>query len=121
MFESKNVLGKSLLKCSENPKTGFYRDGCCNTSYEDTGLHTICVSLTDEFLAYSKKMGNDLSTPIEEFNFPGLKEGDSWCLCAGRWLEAYKSNCAPKVFLESTHEETLALIPMNILREYAIN
>tara|TARA_B100001971_G_C18268036_1_gene596438 strand:- start:14417 stop:14791 length:375 start_codon:yes stop_codon:yes gene_type:complete len=121
MFESINVLGTKLVSCSENPKTGFFRDGCCNTDYSDTGLHTVCVQLTDEFLQFSKAQGNDLTTPIPQYGFAGLKAGDKWCLCAARWLEAYKSNRAPKVFLESTHEETLALVPLKILKEFAVS
>lgn len=121
MFESINVLGTKLVSCSENPKTGFFRDGCCNTDYSDTGLHTVCVQLTDEFLQFSKAQGNDLTTPIPQYGFTGLKAGDKWCLCAARWLEAYKSNRAPKVFLESTHEETLALVPLKILKEFAVS
>ena len=120
MFESKNVLGEKLTKCSDNPKTGYFRDGCCNTDYSDTGMHTVCVILTDEFLTFSKAKGNDLTTPIPQYGFPGLEAGDQWCLCAARWLEAYQGKCAPKVRLESTHEETLALIPLDYLKEYAI-
>lgn len=119
MFKSVNVLGTHLKTCSEHPKTGFFRDGCCNTSYEDQGMHTVCVKLTEDFLAFSKSRGNDLSTPKPEFNFHGLKDGQNWCLCAARWLEAYKADKAPKVYLESTHEETLAIIPLDILKENA--
>ncbi len=118
-FESVNVFGQPLTPCSATPVTGFYRDCCCNTGDEDKGMHTVCVKLTKEFLAFSKAAGNDLSTPREEFHFPGLKPGDQWCLCAGRWLEAYKNDCAPKVVLESTHEETLAIIPLTLLKEFA--
>ena len=120
MFESKNVLGTKLLSCSQDPITGFFRDGCCNTDYSDTGLHTVCVELTQDFLEYSKQQGNDLLTPRPEYNFPGLKAGNHWCLCAGRWLEAYKAGKAPKVNLQATHEETLALIPLDILKEYEL-
>jgi uncharacterized protein (DUF2237 family) len=120
MFESKNVLGGQLTPCSLNPLTGFFRDGCCNTSYEDQGMHTVCVVATEEFLEYSKERGNDLSSPRPEFNFPGVKPGDRWCLCAARWLEAYKAGKAPKVILEGTHEETVAIIPITLLREYSL-
>lgn len=121
MFQSKNVLGSKLANCSLKPLTGFFRDGCCNTSYQDQGMHTVCVKLTQEFLEFSKAKGNDLMTPRPEFNFPGLKPGMNWCLCASRWLEAYRENKAPQVHLKSTHEETLAIIPLKILKEYAID
>jgi uncharacterized protein (DUF2237 family) len=120
MFESKNVLGQELIPCSTDPMTGFFRDGCCNTDHTDKGMHTVCVYLTEEFLSFSKDKGNDLSTPRPEFNFPGLKEGDRWCLCAPRWVEAYQAGCAPRVILEGTHEETLAIIPMDILEKFSI-
>ena len=120
MKEQKNVFGQPLLACCFEPMTGFYRDGHCHTDINDHGIHTVCVELTWEFLEFSKKSGNDLSTPKPDFNFPGLKEGDNWCLCAGRWLDAYKQGCAPKVKLESTNEETLAIIPINILNDFAI-
>jgi uncharacterized protein (DUF2237 family) len=120
VFESRNVFGKTLVPCSMDPVTGFYRDGCCNTGDQDHGIHTVCVQATEEFLEYTKAAGNDLSTPRQEFQFPGVKPGDYWCLCAGRWLEAYKAGKAPKVRLESTHEESLAIIPLEILQEYAI-
>ncbi|MBL7663771.1 MAG: DUF2237 domain-containing protein [Bacteriovoracaceae bacterium] len=118
MFESLNVLGEKLVPCSFNPKTGFFRDGCCNTAYEDQGMHTVCVSMTKEFLAFSKEQGNDLSTPNKAFGFAGLKPGDKWCLCAPRWVEAYKAGAAPQVILESTHEETLAIVSLSILKEF---
>ena len=120
MKEQKNVFGQPLIACCFEPMTGFYRDGHCHTDINDHGIHTICVELTWEFLEFSKKAGNDLSTPNPDFNFPGLKEGDNWCLCAGRWLDAYKQGCAPKVKLEATNEETLAIIPINILNDFAI-
>lgn len=121
MFESKNVLGTKLEVCSLNPRTGFFRDGCCNTGHDDTGMHTICVEVTSEFLDYSMERGNDLSTPRPEFGFLGLIPGDRWCLCAARWLEAYKAGCAPKVKLTATHEETLAIIPYNILESFEVD
>ncbi len=116
-----NVLGSPLVECSFDPLTGFYRDGCCNTGPEDTGIHTVCVLMTEEFLRFSKVLGNDLSTPRPEFGFKGLKPGDQWCLCAGRWFEAYREGHAPKVRLEATHEETLAIIPLATLKKYAID
>ncbi len=121
MFESKNVFGKELIPCSHDPKTGFFRDGCCNTSHEDQGMHTVCVVLTDDFLEFSKAKGNDLITPNPNYGFPGLKTGDKWCLCAPRWVEAYKEGKAPQVVLESTHEETLAIIPLEVLKEFSVS
>jgi uncharacterized protein (DUF2237 family) len=118
-YESKNVLGEKLKPCCHDPLTGFYRDGFCNTGDEDRGIHTVCIVATAEFLNFSKQAGNDLSTPKPAFNFPGVRPGEKWCLCAGRWLEAYKANAAPHVILEATHEETLAIIPMTILKQYA--
>ncbi len=118
MFESKNVYGKALKPCSMNPKTGFFRDGCCNTDHNDQGMHTVCIQVTENFLKYSKLKGNDLSTHIPEYGLHGVNEGDSWCLCAPRWLEAFNEGWAPKVHLENTHEETLVIIPLEILEEY---
>ncbi|EKV32553.1 hypothetical protein C882_2632 [Caenispirillum salinarum AK4] len=119
--EQTNVFGDALTPCSENPRTGFYRTGCCETGPQDLGLHLICAEMTAEFLAFSKKAGNDLSTPRPEFGFPGLKPGDRWCLCAGRWREAHEAGVAPRVVLKSTHEETLAVIPMDVLKDYALD
>lgn len=119
--ESLNVLGRELLNCSSDPVTGFFRDGCCNTSEQDFGSHTVCVKLTADFLAFSKSQGNDLSTPRPELGFPGLKEGDSWCLCASRWLDAYRDGAAPKVLLLSTHQRALEIIPLEALKELAID
>lgn len=119
MNESSNVFGEALESCSDDPVTGFFRDGCCNTSDQDAGSHTVCVKLTDEFLLFSKARGNDLTTPVPEFSFPGLKEGDRWCLCAARWLEAHEAECAPRVYLRSTHLRALEVIPMDVLRQYA--
>lgn len=113
-------MGEPLEFCSCNPMTGYYRDGKCNTDVDDTGIHTVCVELTDEFLDYSRDQGNDLSTPRPEFGFKGLVAGDHWCLCAGRWLEAYKAGYAPRVNLRATHEETLAIIPLKLLKEHAL-
>lgn len=119
--EPVNVFGENLQPCSQSPKTGFFRDGCCNTSDEDLGSHTVCIETTAEFLAFSKARGNDLSTPHPEFGFPGLKAGDRWCLCAARWLEAYENNAAPKVFMASTHERALEIIQPTLLRRYALD
>lgn len=114
-----NVFGEALITCSTEPMTGFYRDGCCNSDEEDAGIHSVCVVLTDEFLAFSKLRGNDLSTPRPEYMFPGLKAGDRWCLCAARWVEAYRAGCAPKVVLEATHERTLELVELRELVKFA--
>ena len=114
-----NVFDEPLLPCSEDPLTGFFRDGCCNTSDEDDGYHTVCVQVTDEFLQYSLSQGNDLSTPNPEFGFPGLQAGDRWCLCAPRWLQAYEEKVAPRVYLTRTHKRSLEIIPLQVLRQYA--
>jgi len=116
-----NVLGEPLATCGLDPLTGFYRDGCCNTGYDDTGIHTVCVRVSREFLAFSKARGNDLSTPAPEFGFAGLKPGDQWCLCAGRWREALDAGMAPPVVLAATHEETLAILPLAALRKHAVD
>src|SRR5215468_4871817 len=116
----KNVLGGRLESCSIRPMTGFFRNGCCDTSPEDAGSHTVCAVMTAEFLAFSKASGNDLSTPMPEAAFPGLSPGDRWCLCAPRWKEALDAGMAPQVVLESTHEETLAIVPLGVLKDYAI-
>lgn len=120
MGTSRNVLGGPLQTCSTAPLTGFYRDGCCNTGEDDTGQHTVCVQLTREFLEFSVVRGNDLVTPRPEWNFPGLKPGDFWCLCVLRWREALSANCAPKVRLESTHENALKYVKLEDLKKYAI-
>ncbi len=119
--ESINVFGEPLEMCSEAPMTGFFRDGCCNTGEQDAGSHTVCIQVSGEFLEYSRFRGNDLSTPIPEFGFPGLKSGDRWCLCAARWLEAFQQDMAPRVFLRRTHIRALDIIPMETLREYALD
>lgn len=119
MEDSINVYGEVLQSCSEEPITGFFRDGCCNTSDQDGGSHTVCVEVTDAFLEYSRFRGNDLSTPMPEFGFPGLQAGDRWCLCAARWLEASEQDMAPRVFLQRTHIKALDIIPMEILRKFA--
>ena len=116
-----NVLGQPLAPCSLDPLTGFYRDGCCNTDYDDVGIHVVCVKVTREFLQFSRLRGNDLSTPVPEAGFPGLKPGDQWCLCAGRWKEALDAGAAPRVVLAATHEEALAVVPLADLKRYAID
>lgn len=114
-----NVLGGPLEPCSTAPLTGFFRDGHCNTCAEDHGSHTVCAEMTAEFLAYSKYVGNDLSTPRPEFGFAGLKSGDRWCLCAGRFLQAHDEGCAPRVRLEATHYRALDIVSLDILQEMA--
>jgi uncharacterized protein len=114
-----NVLNEPLEPCSTAPMTGFFRDGSCNTCAQDTGSHTVCAVMTDEFLAYSKYLGNDLSTPRPEFAFPGLKAGDRWCLCAGRFLQAVHEGVAPRVHLASTHRRALDIVPLDLLVEHA--
>ena len=118
--EARNVLGGELKSCSEDPVTGFFRNGCCETGPHDVGMHTVCAVMTAEFLAFSKRVGNDLSTPRPDFGFDGLKPGDRWCLCAPRWKEALDAGAAPQVVLESTHEETLAIVPLGVLKDYAV-
>jgi hypothetical protein len=117
----RNVRGGPLEPCSHTPRTGFYRDGCCNTGPEDVGLHVICAQMTAEFLAYSRERGNDLSTPVPEHGFPGLVPGDRWCLCAGRWREARDEGVAPPVILAATHEEALAVVPLADLERHALD
>ncbi|QMU58033.1 MAG: DUF2237 family protein [Boseongicola sp.] len=114
-----NVLGEKLEPCSTDPVTGYFRDGHCNTCYEDEGSHTVCVVLTAEFLAFSKYLGNDLSTPRPEFQFPGLNAGDCWCLCASRFLQAADEGAAPRIRLASTHRNALEIVPLDILMEHA--
>ena len=118
---AKNVLGEPMVICCEDPLTGFYRNGKCDTGPDDHGLHTVCVQATSEFLEYSKSVGNDLSTPMTEFGFPGLKDGDRWCLCLSRWKQAYDAGKAPRVYLASTHEASLELVPLEVFLEYAID
>lgn len=120
MEASVNVLGGALAPCSLAPRTGFFRDGHCNTCWEDRGLHSVCVLVTAEFLAWSRYVGNDLSSPRPEFGFEGLKPGDRWCLCAARFLEAHDEGCAPRVLLQATHRRTLEVVPLEVLRDYAI-
>ncbi|GMQ23533.1 DUF2237 domain-containing protein [Algoriphagus sp. oki45] len=116
---AKNVFGEELEVCCTNPMTGFYRDGSCKTGPQDLGTHTVCAVITQEFLNYTLSRGNDLITPRPEYLFPGLKPGDRWCLCALRWLEAYRAGKAPAVVLEATHEKTLEIIPMHVLVSFA--
>jgi uncharacterized protein (DUF2237 family) len=117
----RNVFGEALKSCSERPLTGFYRSGCCHTGPEDLGLHTVCIEVTAEFLAFSRSRGNDLSTPHPEFDFPGLVPGDRWCLCAARWQEAFEAGMAPRVILGATHEATLTIVDLDDLKRYAID
>jgi uncharacterized protein (DUF2237 family) len=121
MDESINVFGEALVVCGVDPITGFYRDGKCNTCENDLGSHTVCIEVSQKFLEYSRFKGNDLSTPMPEFNFAGLKPGDSWCLCAARWLEAEKDDMAPRLHLQSTHKKALEIVPMALLKQYAVD
>ena len=115
-----NILGTSLQPCSINPLTGFFRDGCCHTGPTDRGRHVVCAVMTDTFLAFTKKQGNDLQTPQPAYQFPGLKAGDQWCLCALRWLEAYQAGVAPPISPEATHEAALRYIPKEVLMAHQI-
>lgn len=116
---ARNVLGEPLIPCSMHPLTGFYRTGCCETGAEDRGVHTVCIVATAAFLAFSKEVGNDLSTPMPEYGFPGLQPGDAWCLCAPRWQEALEAGMAPLVILEATHEFTLEFCSLEDLQAHA--
>ncbi len=126
---SLNVYGEILEPCrganvitgNESPETGFFRDGCCNTADEDQGMHTVCVQLTEAFLSFLQSVGNDLSTPHPEFEFPGLNPGDRWCLCALRWLQAYEAGAAPKVYIRSTHQRTLEAVSLDLLKKFAVD
>lgn len=118
---AKNVLGDPLMTCSENPLTGFFRNGKCDTRADDQGMHTVCALMTDDFLAFSREHGNDLSTPMPEYGFPGLKDGDYWCLCLSRWIQAYEKGMAPQVKLEATHASVLEFIDFDRLQEYAVH
>lgn len=118
---SVNVNGEPLKPCSKDPLTGFFRDGCCNTGPMDHGQHTVCAVMTEGFLAYSKYLGNDLSTPRPEYNFPGLKDGDQWCLCAARFLQAHEEGVAPKVRLAATHIQALDIVAKEVLGHYAVD
>ena len=116
---ARNVLGGELAECGRDPVTGFFRDGCCNTSDEDLGSHTVCATVTSEFLEFSKAVGNDLSTPRPEYGFVGLKAGDGWCVCAARWLQAAEAGYACPVRLAATHERALDIVPLELLRTHA--
>ena len=118
---AKNVFGDDLLVCSAEPMTGFFRNGKCDTCGEDSGMHTVCVEMTAEFLKFSKKAGNDLSTPRPEYRFPGLKAGDHWCLCLPRWIEALEAGMAPKLLLKATHISAIEHISMDVLLQYALD
>ncbi|MEM6374636.1 MAG: DUF2237 domain-containing protein [Pseudomonadota bacterium] len=115
-----NVLGGALELCGSDPVTGFFRDGFCNTCARDQGSHTVCAQVTEEFLAFSKYVGNDLSTPRPEYGFVGLNPGDQWCLCAGRFLQAHEEGCAPDIRLEATHIRALDIVSLDILKEHAL-
>lgn len=117
----RNVLGEPLEMCSLRPRTGYTRSGACETGPSDLGLHVVCAKVTAEFLEYSRSRGNDLITPRPEWDFPGLKPGDRWCLCAARWLEAYRAGVAPPVVLRATHERALEVIPLDLLKEHALD
>jgi uncharacterized protein len=119
--EGRNVLGEPLAPCSERPMTGFFRDGCCNTGPQDIGSHTVCAVMTAEFLAFSKQAGNDLSTPMPDYGFPGLKPGDRWCLCAPRWQQAFEAGQAPRVVLAATHQGALDFCTLADLKRHAID
>ena len=116
-----NVFGRALKTCSNDPLTGFFRDGCCNSSFNDQGEHTICAIVSDKFLNFSLSKGNDLVTPRKEFNFPGLIDGDRWCLCVDRWIEAHQNECAPRIVLEATNIDVLKKIDIEILKKFALD
>ncbi len=118
-MKSKNIFGEPLIACSTQPLTGFFRDGCCKTDDQDTGEHTVCIIASEEFLKFSKMVGNDLSTAIPEYGFEGVKPGDHWCLCAKRWIEAYRNGFAPKIVLEATNETLLEHVSMDVLISFA--
>ena len=120
-LQSRNVFGEPLQACSLNPMTGFFRNGCCDTGPEDLGSHTVCVVMTDAFLQFSRARGNDLSTPMPDYGFPGLKEGDRWCLCAPRWQEAFEAGQAPRVVLRATHQGALHFCSLADLKSHAID
>ena len=116
-----NIFNEPLEACSFDPVTGFFRSGCCETSEQDTGSHTVCAIMTEEFLKFSKSKGNDLSTPVPAFDFPGLNSGDRWCLCAARWLEAYEGGSAPSIIARATHRRALEIIPMEAMKEFSLD
>ncbi len=121
MAKARNVFGEPLEDCGHDPLTGFYRDGCCNSGREDAGVHSVCARVTREFLEFSKAKGNDLATPAPALGFPGLKPGDTWCLCAARWAEALAAGVAPPVRLMATHERTLEFVPLADLKRHALD
>ena len=121
MPDDKNVFGEELETCSLSPMTGFFRDGCCRSDDQDLGMHVVCTEVTEEFLEFSKSAGNDLSTPRPEFDFPGLKPGDRWCVCALRWKEAMDNGAAPPVILASTHESVLEVISIEDLKRHSLD
>ncbi|MQA24434.1 MAG: DUF2237 family protein [Micromonosporaceae bacterium] len=121
MTSERNVLGSDLEECGGDPLTGFYRDGCCNTGPEDLGSHTVCAVVTAQFLQHQQGVGNDLSTPMPEHGFPGLRPGDRWCVCAARWLQAYRDGAPAPVVLAATHRRALEVIPLDALREHAVD
>ena len=116
-----NIFNEPLEACSFDPVTGFFRSGCCETSEQDIGSHTVCAIMTEEFLKFSKSKGNDLSTPVPAFDFPGLNSGDRWCLCAARWLEAYEAGSAPSIIARATHRRALETIPMEVMKEFSLD
>ena len=117
---ARNVLGTDLIPCSMDPLTGFFRNGHCDTCADDQGMHTVCAEMTAEFLVFSAERGNDLSTPVPQWNFPGLQPGDFWCLCLPRWIEAYQAGCAPRVRLEATHASVLEFVDRELLEQFAV-
>lgn len=121
MDESVNVFDEPLMTCGDRPVTGFFRDSMCNTCAEDVGSHTVCIETSKAFLEYSRFKGNDLSTPLPEYGFEGLRPGDTWCLCAARWLQAYEENMAPRVFLTRTHKRALEVVPLDLLKKFAVD
>lgn len=116
-----NVLGEPLEVCSTDPMTGWYRDGCCNTEGRDQGMHIVCAEVTEEFLAHQMQTGNDLVSPRPDYSFPGLKPGDRWCVCLTRWKQALDDQAAPPIYLRATHEEALAVVPLETLKKYALD
>jgi uncharacterized protein len=121
LLMERNVLGEPLQPCGTDPVTGFYRDGCCSSGPEDVGSHTVCSVMTAEFLAHQRAVGNDLSTPVPAYQFPGLEPGDRWCVVAARWLQSYEAGVAAPVLLASTHERALEVVPLAALREHAVD
>ena len=121
MTDAKNVLGKKLALCCTDPITGFFRNGMCETGSQDLGTHVVCAQVTEEFLTFTKARGNNLSTPVPAYNFPGLKPGDKWCLCVSRWKEALDAGAAPPIVLSATHEATLNVVPLEVLQEHALD